>query len=171
MKIWIIYDSKFGNNQRVAEIIQGLLSAHHEVHVSYAKKISPKEVLAASPDAVLFGGPRRIGNISFTLRHWVEKYAKLLVSKKIRLKKIAAWETRGDMKEPAKKEGMEWNIYTKNQKTPEQWRTLIQKVPVDQPPMDLLSLIVAGPEDQMGAAKLVSDSTARITEFIQQFER
>lgn len=151
-------------------MIQGLLNPHHEVHVAYAKKISTKAVLADAPDAVLFGGPRRMGNISYTLRHWVENYAKLLMAKKIRLKKIAAWETRGEMKEPDKKEGMEWNIYTKNLKTGDQWKTLIQKVPVDQPPMELLSLIVAGPEEQMGAAKLVPDSTSRITEFIQKFE-
>lgn len=147
-----------------------MLSSRHEVHVNYAKTISPKEVLTAAPDALLFGGPRRIGKISFTERRWVEKFAKLLSSKNIRMKKIGAWETRGDMKEPAKKEGMEWNIYEKNLKTGDQWKELIQKVPVEQPPMELMSLIVAGPEDKMADAKLVAGSEERIIEFIKKFE-
>ena len=89
MKIWIVYDSKFGNNKKVVQKMQELLGKNHEVHVNYAKEISPKNVLAASPEIFLFGGPRRIGKISKTLRKWVERFSKLL-----KMNKPNTWEER-----------------------------------------------------------------------------
>ena len=169
MKIWIIYDSKFGNNKRISELMKEQLVSNHEVHVSYAKKISPKAVLATNPDVLLFGGPRRIGNISFTLRTWISRYAKFLTKKHISMHKIAAWETRGEMKpEIANSESkMERNIYEKNLKTGELWKALIQKIPVDKPPQELMSLFIVN-ETTLGNGVLELGFEEKIQTFIRQ---
>ncbi|TFH26122.1 MAG: hypothetical protein E4G98_07385 [Promethearchaeota archaeon] len=171
MKIWIVYDSKFGSNIRIAALMQELLSPNHEVHVSYAKKISPKAVLATNPDALLFGGPRRIGKISYTLRSWVKRYAKTLQKKQKRMVKIAAWETRGEIKpETANAESkMERNIYEKNLKTGELWSQLIKMLPVEQPPQELLSLSIIN-ETSLGNGQLEPEYEAKVRTFIQRFE-
>ena len=171
MKIWIIYDSKFGSNKRVAALMQELLSPNHEVQVAYAKNVNPKAVLATNPDALLFGGPRRIGNISYTLRSWVKRYAKTLQRRQRRMKKIAAWETRGEMKpEAANAESkMERNIYEKNLKTGELWVNLIEKVPVEQLPQELLNLKIIN-ETSLGNGQLEKEYETKVRAFIQRFE-
>lgn len=153
--------------------MKGLLK-DHEVHVNYAKDISPKEVAAAAPDALLFGGPRRIGNISYTLRKWIEKFAKILEKNKLSLKKVAAWETKGEIKEEelTKADGMERKVYEKNLKTPELWHQLIQKIPADKNPVELLGLVVESPNnDDLSGAVLIRGYEEKIADFIQKFEQ
>ena len=53
--------------------------------MAYAKKVSPKEVFASAPDTLLFGGPLRLGMISFTIKGWAAKHAKILRGKSTKL--------------------------------------------------------------------------------------
>ena len=62
MKLWIIYDSRFGNNKIVAQDLADQLKNNNIVEGHYAKQISPKKVAASIPDALLFGGPRQRQN-------------------------------------------------------------------------------------------------------------
>ncbi len=173
MNIWIVYDSKFGNNIKVAKTMGEMLKTH-EVHVSYAKKVSPKDVLASKPDILLFGGPRRIGKIARTIRVWVEKFAKLAVATQFQLKKVGAWETRGVLneKDAQSESGMERRIYNANLKTGDQWKALIQELPVATPAPDLLSLFVVDPpqkdptKNEMAQAVLEDHATEKIQQFI-----
>lgn len=91
MNIWIVYDSKFGNNKRIADALAAQLQDGNNVYVHYAKKIKPKEVLSKGIDLFLFGGPLRAGNISFTMKSWAKKLTKLLQKQHITIKKAAVW--------------------------------------------------------------------------------
>ena len=174
MKIWIVYDSKFGNNKKVVQKMQKLLSKNHEVHVDYAKKISPKKVLAASPEIFLFGGPRRIGKISKTLRKWVERFSKLLNTNNFQLEKVGAWETRAEMKEEdaQSESGIERRIYEANLNLGEKWTELIISFPVKKKPLDLLSLIIVGMEGGvLKDGRLEENAMEKISDFIERFEK
>lgn len=170
MKIWIIYDTKFGSNKRVATLVQELLASENEINISYAKDVSPKAVMKTHPQALIFGGPRRMGNISFTLRRWVERFSRILTSKGVKLEKIAAWETRGELKpESANSESkIERNIYEKNLKTIDLWHQLISKIPVIQTPQDLLSLNIID-ETSLGNGKLEPNFEEKVRDFVQKF--
>ena len=174
MKIWIVYDTKFGNNKKVVQKINELLGKNHEVHVNHAKEISPKKVLAASPEIFLFGGPRRVGRISNTLRKWVERFSKLLNANNFQLEKVGAWETRAEMKEEDLKSesGIERKIYEANLKLGEKWAEIIGGFPVKKKPLDLLSLIIVGMEG--GALKdgrLEENAMEKVGDFIDRFEK
>ncbi len=174
MKIWIVYDSKYGNNIKVAQAMGELLKSH-EVHISYAKKVAPKAVITSKPDILLFGGPRRIGKIARTIRSWVEKFARQAVSEQYQLKKAGAWETRGvlDEKDAQAESGMVRRIYNANLKTGDQWKALIQKLPIATPAPDLLSLFVVDPKqkdptkNEMAQAVLEENAMEKIKQFIE----
>lgn len=167
MKIWIIYDSKFGNNKRIAQAIKDQLS-QHEVEMMYAKKISPRQVIAKNPDALLLGGPRHAGKISWTISHWIQSFGKKIQAKQIRLKKIAAWETHGifkpeDMQSESK---MERRILEANMKIPEKWKELLMAVPsvkYIQEPLSLEVKELSGPLEEGFLEKVIS--------FVANFEQ
>ncbi len=91
MNIWIIYDSKFGNNKRVAETLAEHFKDENNVQVRYAKNISPKKVIDAGVDILIFGGPLRAGMISFTMKSWANKLARKLNKQQKMVKKVAVW--------------------------------------------------------------------------------
>lgn len=93
--IYIVYDSKFGNNRQVAGALAGHFPAD-TVHVHHAKEISPKAVASARPDIMLVGGPLRAGNVSFTISSWIKGLAKALRKAGIELERAGAWGTHGE---------------------------------------------------------------------------
>jgi menaquinone-dependent protoporphyrinogen IX oxidase len=44
MNVWIVYDSKFGNNKRIADLLATHLKDMNNVHVAYAKTIRSDRV-------------------------------------------------------------------------------------------------------------------------------
>ncbi len=149
MKIWIVYDSKFGNNVKVAEYLKEKLGITHEVNVSYAKKISPATVVKDNPDVLLFGGPLRAGNLSYTIRKWAERFGKEAKKKGFELKNLGSWETKGKIDEEKlqKVQGMEKRIIEKSLRTPEILKRLMRGIPTAQAPQPPLSLFVITPEN------------------------
>jgi menaquinone-dependent protoporphyrinogen IX oxidase len=91
MKIWIVYDSKFGNNKKIAEALAEQLKNGNDVQVRYAKEITPKQVMENGIDVFLFGGPLRAGNISFTMKRWANTLSKLLFKNQKKVIKAAVW--------------------------------------------------------------------------------
>jgi flavodoxin len=91
MNIWIVYDSKFGNNKRIADALGECFKSDNNVQISHAKKISPKKVAQTGVDIFLFGGPLHAGQISFTMKRWATTLANLLVKQHKTLKKVAVW--------------------------------------------------------------------------------
>ncbi len=71
MKVWIIYDGKFGPCRKLVETLEDLLEGDCDVSVGYAKKISPNDVLTDHPSAILVGGPIHLGRPSRVISTWV----------------------------------------------------------------------------------------------------
>ncbi len=93
MNVWIIYDSKYGNNQKIAEALAGHFKDGNTVHVHYTKEISQQAVIDGGVDVLLFGGPLRLGMVSHTMKSWANKMASMLTQKSMQLKKAAVWGT------------------------------------------------------------------------------
>ena len=88
MNVWIVYDSKYGNNQKIAETLAGHFKDGNVVHVHYAKEISQQAVIDGGVDVLLFGGPLRLGMVSRTMKRWANKMASMLTAKGIPLGKL-----------------------------------------------------------------------------------
>ncbi len=93
MKIWIIYDSTFGNNKKIANTMGELLKDGNDVFISSAKAVHQEKLAQALPEALIFGGPPRSGKISRVLEKWVNNFSKVLQERGTRLVKVAAWWT------------------------------------------------------------------------------
>jgi menaquinone-dependent protoporphyrinogen IX oxidase len=144
MKIWIVYDSKYGNNKQIAEALGGLFNEGNVVHVHHAKDITPKEAIEDQPDILLFGGPLRAGMISFTIKGWASKFAHLLKSKKLKLQKVAVWGThaRNDPETPPK---FSWaNVEPK-------WKAAMDEVPAEKAMPGVQGINIDGMEGPMEA--------------------
>ncbi len=77
-KVWIVYDSKYGNCQKVAGALGKLVEKDYEVHVEHAKEVKPEQVVADQPAAVFIGGPIRAAMPSFTIKGWAGNLGKAL---------------------------------------------------------------------------------------------
>jgi menaquinone-dependent protoporphyrinogen IX oxidase len=93
MKIRIIFDSKFGNNKQIADLIGTHFEDGNQLEIGHAKDLSPESVVKSNPDLVIFGGPTRIGQISGVIKKWIKKFDNLQTKNKSNLKKVAAFAT------------------------------------------------------------------------------
>ena len=171
MKVRIIYDSKFGSNIKVAEYMKELLSESHNVAVSYAKDISPQQVLKESPDALLFGGPLRMGNLSRTIRKWAQKFAKSAEKQGYTLQRLGAWETKSFVSEEDKNnaEGMEKKLLDKMENTPDVLKGLMKAIPLEGDVAEPLSLyIIMPPNDEMSEGKLEEGYQEKVQGFLSK---
>lgn len=144
MNIWIVYDSKYGNNKQIAEVLEGLFKEGNEVHVHHAKNVSPKEAIDSKPDILLFGGPIRAGMISFTTKGWVSKFARILKSRGLKIKKVGVWGTHAinDAQTPPR---FAWvNIESK-------WKALMAKVPAEKAMPGVQGINIEGMEGPLEA--------------------
>jgi len=72
MKVAIYYESKSGNNQKIAERLGSLLSAkNHQVEVHHIDSVNPKN--APPADLYVFSSPTRIGKPVRSMRGFVKK--------------------------------------------------------------------------------------------------
>lgn len=78
MKIAILYDSRYGNTEQLAEFLgEKAKDGGHEVQLFRTKKTKPANLLAFQPVAILVGGPTHFGQPARTLRKYIEKLGKL----------------------------------------------------------------------------------------------
>jgi flavorubredoxin len=77
VKVFIVYDSKYGNTKRAAEsIAEGIKAvAGTETAVGYAKEVNPAKL--ADYDAIVIGAPNHMGRPSRTIRKFVGTMAEL----------------------------------------------------------------------------------------------
>jgi len=124
MKVWIVYDSKFGNNKRIADLLATYFKDTDKVEVAYAKTISPQKVIDSGVDVFLFGGPLRAGNISFTMKRWALKFAAILKKQNKILKQAAVWGSHGttDPKTPPK---FSW------ESSKLKWKAVLDQIPAE----------------------------------------
>ena len=93
MNIWILYDSKYGNNKLIAETLAGYFNDGNNIQVHYVKKLSQKTVIEGGVDILLIGGPTHLGAPSFTLKRWAKRMTNKLIQNRMQLKKAVIWAT------------------------------------------------------------------------------
>lgn len=88
MKVLVVYDTKYGNTQRVAELIaEGLKAVGAEPVVENMKKVNFDA--AVGFDAILMGSPNHIGRPTRTFKKFVGKLRKA----ELKDKSLAAFDT------------------------------------------------------------------------------
>lgn len=88
VKVLVAYDTKYGNTQRVAELIaEGLKAAGAEAVVENMKKVNVDEMLGF--DAILIGSPNHMGRPTRTFKKFVSKLQKT----DMKDKSLAAFDT------------------------------------------------------------------------------
>jgi menaquinone-dependent protoporphyrinogen IX oxidase len=89
VKVFVVYDSKYGNTKLVAEkIVEGIKEAEGiETAISYVKEVSAEKL--GGYDAVVIGAPNHMGNPSRTISKFVDKLAKLDLG----TKQVAVFDT------------------------------------------------------------------------------
>ena len=77
MKVFVIYDSKYGNTKLAAEnILEGLKQVEGiEATIGYAKEVGIQRLI--SYDALILGAPNHMANPSRTMKKFVEKISEL----------------------------------------------------------------------------------------------
>ncbi|MGZ4851254.1 MAG: flavodoxin domain-containing protein [Candidatus Bathyarchaeia archaeon] len=89
MKVFIIYDSKYGNTKIAAEnILEGVKQVEGiEAEISYVKEIDSQSVV--NYDVLILGAPNHMANSSRTMKKFVVK----LVELDLKTKKVAIFGT------------------------------------------------------------------------------
>ncbi len=157
MKFLIVYDSKFGNNQQIANFIaEKLRTAAHDVKVHSAKEISAKDAVTFQPEIFLFGGPNRAGMVSFTIKHWVAGFASRLQKHGITINKAAGWSTHlADAADTP--ERFSWKSIVAK------WEKLAAQVPASKSLPGVMDVIV---QDMKGP--LEPGWQAKVTDFVER---
>lgn len=77
MKVFVVYDSKYGNTKVVAEnILEGLKQVDGiEADIGYAKDVDIQRLTGY--DALILGAPNHMANPSRTMKKFVDKLAEL----------------------------------------------------------------------------------------------
>ncbi|MBT3273937.1 MAG: hypothetical protein HN368_12345 [Spirochaetales bacterium] len=74
MNIFIIHDSLKGNGQELAERLGSLLTAcGAQVEVGHRKELTPKQVVAKSPDLLIVGAAVRAFVTSPPIKRWITR--------------------------------------------------------------------------------------------------
>jgi menaquinone-dependent protoporphyrinogen IX oxidase len=89
VRVFVVYDSKYGNTKLVAEnILAGIREVEGiEAAVGYVKEVNPAEL--ADYDAVLIGAPNHMGKPSRTISKFVDELANL----DLKAKQVAVFDT------------------------------------------------------------------------------
>jgi flavorubredoxin len=76
LKIFAVYDTKYGNTKNLAEnILEGIKEAgHFEIAIGYAKDVNLQEI--AEYDALIMGGPNHMGKPSRTISKFKDSLQK-----------------------------------------------------------------------------------------------
>ena len=89
IRVFVVYDTKYGNTKQVAEkIVEGInASGDVETALGYAKEVNPADL--ANYDAILIGAPNHMGKPTRTISKFVDELAKL----DLKDKQVAVFDT------------------------------------------------------------------------------
>jgi menaquinone-dependent protoporphyrinogen IX oxidase len=93
MKIWMIYDTKFNTNTKLAEYIAERLKGNHDIKIGYMKNINPEQVVSDQPNLVILGGPIRAGMPSRTIMKWIRGLGKAVAKSNTRIQTLITYCT------------------------------------------------------------------------------
>ena len=95
MKALIVYDSVFGNTEQVAKAIGGVLGTDEEVGVMRVDAVRPEQLSAVK--LLVVGSPTR----AFQMTKPVSSFLKNIPAGALKGVRVAAFDTRLDMNDPA----------------------------------------------------------------------
>ena len=101
VKVFVIYDTKYGNTKLVAEkIVEGLKEVE-EIETAISDVEEVELVKVADSDAILIGAPNQWGRPAWTIRKFIDKLGKL----DLKAKWAAVFDTylEGDFEKAVKK--------------------------------------------------------------------
>lgn len=77
VKIFVVYDSKYGNTKLVAEkVVEGMMEVEDvEISISDVEEVELENV--ADSEAILIGTPNHIGGPTRTIKKFIDKLGKL----------------------------------------------------------------------------------------------
>lgn len=78
MKLWILYDTKFGNGKTLAELLKKEFSVEWEIKLGDVKEILPITVASDAPDALILGGAIRMFMGAPSSKKWLKQLNKEL---------------------------------------------------------------------------------------------
>ena len=78
MKLWILYDTKFGNGKTLAELLKNEFSEEWEIKLGDVKDISPNTVINDAPDVLILGGAIRMFQGAPESKKWLKQLNKEL---------------------------------------------------------------------------------------------
>ena len=89
IRVFVVYDTKYGNTKQVAEkIVEGInASGDIETAIGYVKEVNPTDL--ANYDAILIGAPNHMGKPTRTISKFVDELAKL----DLKDKQVAVFDT------------------------------------------------------------------------------
>ncbi len=93
MKTLVVYDSFFGNTEKIAQAIGTALEPQGEAQVVRVGDVKPEHL--AGLDALLVGSPTRAFSPSPAIKDWL----KSLAPNSLKGVKVAAFDTRADLKD------------------------------------------------------------------------
>jgi flavorubredoxin len=96
MKVFVIYDSKYGNTKTVAEnILEGLKQIEGiEAVICYAKEVDFQSLVCYN--ALILGAPNHMGRPSWTMKKFIDALAEL----DLKAKNVAIFGTYSGRKRP-----------------------------------------------------------------------
>ncbi|TFF99896.1 MAG: hypothetical protein EU541_03760 [Promethearchaeota archaeon] len=95
MKIWILYDTQFGNGKKLAEFLGKELSDVDEIMSGDVKDINPKSVADDKPEVLILGGAIRMFQGAKKSKKWLKKLNKELKNIEYKIKYSTAFLTHG----------------------------------------------------------------------------
>jgi len=135
MNVWIVYDSKYGNNKLIAEALAGYFKDGNIVHVHHAKEISQQAVIDGGVDLLLLGGPLRWATPSATMKNWAKKMGSMLNQKAVKVRKVAIWGTH--MKDPPNAPPkLTWEA------AKQKWKAILDTIPAEKKAPDIQGFII-----------------------------
>lgn len=78
MKLWILYDTKFGNGKALAELLKKEFSEEWEIKLGDVKEISPSTIASDVPDVLILGGAIRMFFGAPASKKWLKQLNKEL---------------------------------------------------------------------------------------------
>ncbi|MHA1583820.1 MAG: hypothetical protein ACTSVU_03815 [Promethearchaeota archaeon] len=78
MKLWILYDTKFGNGKSLAELLKKEFSEEWEIKLGDVKEIPPNIVASDAPEALILGGAIRMFMGAPASKKWLKQLNKQL---------------------------------------------------------------------------------------------
>lgn len=95
MKLWIVYDTQFGNGKKLAEVLKEEAPKDWEIKIGDLKEIPPENVVSSHPDGIIVGGAIRAFQGAPKSKKWIKQLDVALQQKNLTIKAGTTFLTHG----------------------------------------------------------------------------